>query len=623
MTGAIHRLAVAEAHLVTARGEGVAGGRGDGVASIEARGTGGGVAAGELGDAAKGEIIAGQLGAEIGGPDVVVAVNRGGPGGADAAAGERVNEGACVVEEAEAIAIAGGDPGLAEGVEREALEVGEAAAGGGDGQLDDLAANEGVAGDAAGAVGSEAAAVGDPRGAVGGDLDVERAGFGIFLEVNGVGRIAVEEDVNAVVAVAGDPDVVIGVGGNGLSADGAALVAIGRREGNARGGEPRDAAVAAGRRDVGVAAPAIVAHPYGTIGCDADAEAGAEDAATEEGRLGGAIAPVGGLAIGLEDDVEDTGVGCALHDVVGDPGVAVGVEHEVGRAAEGVARAAGVVDLDDDGPGVGRGDEARGVGRGGLGKVEEVGDVLLRETGEVGQGLQEAEWREAAGRSGKAKEGGDTNARGADIASEEVGKRAGGAQGVGLVGVGRREQDGGGVAVDRRDEVVVHAGGELEREVGAGDFAALDELGERVAGGDGGEFVDDDRGGQRGPEHGDKLNTGRDFGRDVKNTGGGGAEKVSGKGERTLGSGGGGAEETGGGAGGLVKADEGVGDGGERAVGTGIDVAAQGEDATRGRREQARRGEDRSTDDERGIFEELTATGGSGRGRFVHGSTRG
>src|SRR5439155_3187233 len=52
-----------------------------------------------------------------------------------------------------------------------------------------------------------ATAVRDPGGSVGGEYEVERLASLILLNTHGLIRIADEENINAVVAITGDPDV--------------------------------------------------------------------------------------------------------------------------------------------------------------------------------------------------------------------------------------------------------------------------------------------------------------------------------------------------------------------------------------------------------------------------------
>ena len=181
--------------------------------------------------------------------------------------------------------------------------------------------------------------------------------------------------------------------------DRSALVRIGRRHRPAARREARDAAVPV-RRWIATraVAPAEVAEPHRAAGIDRDAVAATENATTQQGRQRRSLLAVGRLAIGLEDQIEVTGVRRALERVVRDPGVTSPVEREIAGPADQAVIAARIVDLDRHRPGIGDGDERRRVRVAQQGQCVDPVHVPSRIAGEVRQRRGSSAWRATARR---------------------------------------------------------------------------------------------------------------------------------------------------------------------------------------------------------------------------------
>src|SRR4029434_8637193 len=136
---------------------------------------------------------------------------------------------------------------------------------------------------------------------------------------------------------------------------------------------------------------------------DCDAVTGAENAATGQGRPRRAVPAIGRLAIGLEYQVEITGVRCALERVVRYPRVSSSVERDVPGAANQKIRlvATRIVDLDRPRPGIGSSNERRRIQVAQQRQRENCIHVLPRVASEVRQRLGGIVWRETAWRRGQ------------------------------------------------------------------------------------------------------------------------------------------------------------------------------------------------------------------------------
>src|SRR5207249_8305049 len=76
--------------------------------------------------------------------------------------------------------------------------------------------------------GGESAAVGDPGGSVSGECDIERTAVRILRKTHSSMWISAQEHINAVVLVARDPDIAVGIRTQSLRPQGAALISIRR-----------------------------------------------------------------------------------------------------------------------------------------------------------------------------------------------------------------------------------------------------------------------------------------------------------------------------------------------------------------------------------------------------------
>src|SRR6266446_2468706 len=148
-------------------------------------------------------------GTEICDPHVVFTINRRVPRAVHTTAGEMPDLHAVRPNRIDHTVTLRSDPRVSVGIERQAPKLLSKKA---QKLLLQYAVDERVLRNAPGEVtGGESTAVGDPRGSVGSNCDIERTTIIILLKTYRLVRIAAKEYINAVVLIARNPDIALGI----------------------------------------------------------------------------------------------------------------------------------------------------------------------------------------------------------------------------------------------------------------------------------------------------------------------------------------------------------------------------------------------------------------------------